>query len=470
MKNLVLVTFVVVLLGLMIPSATVMAYDVGSTYENLFTAVQGETNASATYAAFADQAMEEGYSVIANLFRATSDAEARHANEEWAVLVSLGADDSERPVAGTPTVGTTADNLLAAFNGETEEYTGMYPDFLAVNDEDIAAARSIFNRAMRAEEVHAGNYADVLANLDDVDYINSTYAVVYRCPTCGEVVTELPANDRCPICYQPGANFAMYSSTCANLFASVQGETNASAAYTAFAAKAQEEGYPVIARLFRATAEAEARHANDEWNVLKDVFEVDDKDRPVAATPDVGTTAQNMQAAFDGETYECTVMYPDFLAVARAEGIDGAITIFNRAMKAEEVHAGNYKDVLDNLTDAKYINSKYGTVFRCPVCGEVVTERPQNRCPICGAAGDSFVMYPPELVDAVPSASVEKLTGNKNKLTVTVTEKFDDDTTTVVTDVFSIDNNAAGTYNVGSYKVFVDTKGNVQIRECYIVK
>ena len=69
-----------------------------------------------------------------------------------------------------------------------------------------------------------------------------------------------------------------------------------------------------------------------------------------------------------------------------------------------------------------------------------------------------------------PSAFVEKLNGNKNNLTITVTETNSDGTTDNITKTFSIDNNAAGTYVVGLYKVYVDTKGNTQIRACYIVE
>jgi hypothetical protein len=67
------------------------------------------------------------------------------------------------------------------------------------------------------------------------------------------------------------------------------------------------------------------------------------------------------------------------------------------------------------------------------------------------------------------SASVEKQNGNKNDLTITITGKYSDGTTKVIAEkTFSIDNNAAGTYDVGGYSVYVDTKGNNQIRECYI--
>ena len=80
------------------------------------------------------------------------------------------------------------------------------------------------------------------------------------------------------------------------------------------------------------------------------------------------------------------------------------------------------------------------------------------------------VYVPPTVVSVAPAASVTKLNGNKNDLTITVTERLSDGSVNTVTRKFSIDNNAAGTYTVGDYKVYVDTKGNTQIRECYIVK
>ncbi|MDR0797292.1 MAG: hypothetical protein LBE70_01015 [Nitrososphaerota archaeon] len=177
--------------------------------------------------------------------------------------------------------------------------------------------------------------------------------------------------------------------TGANLYASVQGETNAAAAYRAFADKAETEGYLAVANLFRATADAEAKHADDEWAILQSMGETE---RPTAETPTVGSTAQNLQTAFEGETYEYTVMYLGFLETATKEENAEAARIFRWAMKAEEVHAGNYKDVLNNLQDADYLNEKYGEVYRCVTCGEVDTERPST-CPVCGAVGKTFVEY-----------------------------------------------------------------------------
>jgi X-Pro dipeptidyl-peptidase len=182
------------------------------TYANLFAAVQGETNAAAFYRASAAKALADGYPVIAQLFTATADAEAKHADDEWAILLSLGATAGERPVAAAPVVGATAENLLEAFNGETYEYTVMYPEFIAAAQaEGFAAAERIFKLACDAEAVHAINYNDVRTLLlaDNVAGINAKYAAVYRCPVCGEVEITRPVN--CPICNVAGTSFVAYS-------------------------------------------------------------------------------------------------------------------------------------------------------------------------------------------------------------------------------------------------------------------
>jgi rubrerythrin len=115
-------------------------------------------------------------------------------------------------------------------------------------------------------------------------------------------------------------------------------------------------------------------------------------DRPTATTPTVESTRQNLQTAIAGETYEYTVMYPKFLETAQKEENTDAARIFRLAMKAEEVHANNYKDVLANLQDTNYLNEKYNEVYRCVICGEVVVELP-DKCPICGALNNTFETY-----------------------------------------------------------------------------
>jgi len=464
-------TAVVGTVGAAGPVLTAVDPGVAATYDNLYAAVQGETNANAEYLAFAAQAKADGYPAVANLFIATAAAEQKHSDDEWAVLVTLGATD--RPVAAAPTVGTTAENLQTAINGEYYEYTTMYPDFLATaQDEGVTAAARIFNFAQQAEQIHYNNYSDVLANLDNPTYLNATYKTVYRCPVCGAVFTPatLPSS-RCNICGTAISAFVVYNlATYDNLYTAVQGETNAVANYTAFAAKAQAEGYPTVARLFTATAAAEQTHADAEWAVLVSMGATD---RPVADTPVVGTTAENLTAAIAGEDYEWTTMYPGFLATAQDEGVTAAARIFNLAQQAEHLHYNNYSDVLANLGNPAYLLQAYSTIYRCPVCGAIFTQATlptSGRCSICGTSESAFIVYGPDIVSVTPTAFVQKLSGNQNNLTVNVTVKNSDGLVTTTSTTLAIASNSAGTYTVGNYKVYVDTKGNDQIRACYIVQ
>ncbi|MCL2808135.1 MAG: rubrerythrin family protein [Coriobacteriia bacterium] len=173
------------------------------------------------------------------------------------------------------------------------------------------------------------------------------------------------------------------------LLAAVQGESSASAAYEAFAAAAKEEGYEGIARLFQATADAEAKHAEDEWALA---LELGATERPVADTPEVGTIEENLQAAIDGETYEYTVMYPAFIAIAQAEGLDEVAQLFTLVSAGEAVHAATFTYALSKIDDIEHLDSFFAEIFRCVDCGDIQTERP-DECKICAASGDTYVAY-----------------------------------------------------------------------------
>ena len=360
------------------------------TYFNLFAAVTGETQATANYRAFAEVAFEEDYPEIARLFLATADAEEKHAADLWKILLGMGAAEADKPEALDPVddldiVGDTEANLQTAYEGEFGEYNeedGTYPKFAKIAaDEELATIAALFSRTGKVEEGHAKNFKDILDNLTDPEYITNKYSEIYRCLTCGEVTTELPTN--CPVCHASGESFAVYGSTYANLFMSVKGETTAAAKYLDFAEKALAEGHIVIAQLFKATADAEQKHADDEWAILVNMDPtLTSEDKPAASEYEVGTTEENLLAAFNGETYEYTTMYPAFRAVASLENETAAAGIFRLAMRAEETHARNYKDVLDHLSDKAYINSTYASIYRCKTCGEIETTLPTN-CPIC---------------------------------------------------------------------------------------
>jgi len=451
-----------------------------ATYADLMMAVQGETNANAHYAAFAAKAKEERYYEIANLFTATAAAEAIHATFEWNMLMTMGATAAEKPVADTPVVGTTAENLQAAIDGETYEYTTMYPGFAAdATAEGYGVAASLFAQTGRVENIHANNFSDALANLNDAAYLSATFATTYLCPACGAVfdAATLPASGRCTVCGTSQSLYVQYvvSRTYADLMMAVQGETNANAHYTAFAAKANEDGYPEIASLFTATAAAEAIHATSEWNMLM-TMGATAAEKPVADTPTVGTTAENLQAAIDGETYEYTTMYPGFAADATAEGNNVAASLFTRTGRVENIHANNFSDALANLNDAAYLSATFATIYLCPVCGAVfdaATLPASARCPVCGTNVSISVIY--DTTTGIISADIQNLNifpnPAKEELCITAESQINK------VEIYDMDgkmlmqeNNFAGKMNVsslakGMYIVKIYINGEAAVRK-----
>lgn len=159
--------------------------------------------------------------------------------------------------------------------------------------------------------------------------------------------------------------------TLKDLMEAFAGESQANRKYTAFAKKAEAEGKTNAAKLFRAAADAETLHA------LKHL-EVAGK---------IGSTAENLKAGVEGETYEYKDMYPEFLKDAEAEGNKAAIMTFTFAMKAEEVHAGLYQEALDNIDQTEEV-----FYYLCPVCGNIEKAVPE-KCSICGVPGSKFIKY-----------------------------------------------------------------------------
>lgn len=157
-----------------------------------------------------------------------------------------------------------------------------------------------------------------------------------------------------------------------NLKNALAGESQANQKYRAFAKQAELEKLPNVARLFRTAAEAERIHAEAHLRNLGGI----------------GTTAANLKAAIEGETYEFTTMYPPMLAQAEAEG-HRAKLMFNYALKAEAVHAGLYQHALEAVEKGQDIAEP--RFYLCPVCGHIEFGIPPDKCPICGALGAKFV-------------------------------------------------------------------------------
>ena len=157
------------------------------------------------------------------------------------------------------------------------------------------------------------------------------------------------------------------------LMAAFAGESQANRRYLAFAKKAEEEGLPQIAKLFRAAAEAETVHALNHLRIAGKV----------------GMTVSNLDEAINGETYEFRKMYPEFIAVAQSEKNKQAEWSFTIANKVEEVHAGLYKKALDALKANKPLWSV--DYYVCKVCGNTVEKEALDKCPICGAPKAQFL-------------------------------------------------------------------------------
>ena len=177
---------------------------VGTTYDNLMTALQGETNAYTKYEAFAQVAKDEGYDQIARLFTCTADAERIHVGLELALAQKMKAD-TQQPSPGAVEEEATDGNLIAGAKGEIYETSDMYPAFIQkAREEGETEAEAVFTRAKLAEGYHAELYMNVYNTIGALD--DSAY---YLCPICG-YIHKGDASEPCPICGAPAASFKAY--------------------------------------------------------------------------------------------------------------------------------------------------------------------------------------------------------------------------------------------------------------------
>jgi rubrerythrin len=159
-----------------------------------------------------------------------------------------------------------------------------------------------------------------------------------------------------------------------NLQEAFAGESQANRKYLAFAKKADVDGYTMIARLFRAAAEAETVHAHAHLRVLGEVK----------------TTLENLQAAAAGEAFEYQKMYPQFVAEAEAENQKAAVASFKWAMAAEKIHNELYTRALASLQDGKDLEA--AAIYICPICGNVeIGNDGDEKCEICGTSKEKFL-------------------------------------------------------------------------------
>lgn len=192
--------------GLFLAASLLSAAGPASTLTDMQAAYNGESNAHATYLAFADKAQAEGYAKAASFFRAAAKAEEIHANNHAQVIKAMGAEP--KAVIKAADVKSTRENLTAALKGETYERDVMYPGFLvqARKEGRVDAIRSL-NYAKTAEAEHARLYQEALDDLSGWKAQNVTF---YVCPVCGYTSATRPS-EKCPSSFTPSHRFVAVS-------------------------------------------------------------------------------------------------------------------------------------------------------------------------------------------------------------------------------------------------------------------
>ncbi len=151
------------------------------------------------------------------------------------------------------------------------------------------------------------------------------------------------------------------------------GESQANRKYLAFAAQADKDGYPNVAKLFRAAAAAETVHAHAHLRAMGGLQD----------------TAANLQVAVDGEGFEFQKMYPPYLQKAQDEGHRAAEISFRNALAVEEVHYNMYSQALDAVKGGDDLPAR--KIYICEICGNTVYDQAEDKCSVCGAPAGKFV-------------------------------------------------------------------------------
>jgi rubrerythrin len=158
----------------------------------------------------------------------------------------------------------------------------------------------------------------------------------------------------------------------ADLKAAFAGESQAAEKYLVFAEKAEAEGLPNVANLFRAISFAETRHARNHFRVMAGI----------------GATADNLQTAFEGESFEIDEMYPAYVEVAKVQGDKQAFKSMHWALKAEMDHKRMYAEAREKVLAGSDVAAQPVSV--CLVCGHTVIGDVPDKCPVCAAAASAY--------------------------------------------------------------------------------
>ncbi len=166
-----------------------------------------------------------------------------------------------------------------------------------------------------------------------------------------------------------------------NLLKAFAGESQARNRYTYFASVAKKEGYEQIAGVFLETAEQEREHAKRFFKFLEGGMVEITATYPAGI---IGTTAQNLLAAADGEKEEWDILYKEFEQVAKEEGFPQIATAFRMIARVEAEHEARYRKLLANVVENKVFSKEEEIEWQCRNCGFVHKgKNAPNTCPAC---------------------------------------------------------------------------------------
>lgn len=213
--------------------------------------------------------------------------------------------------------------------------------------------------------------------------------VKYRCTICGYIYEgELPEDFVCPLCKQPASVFEKIeddtpastnkyagTKTEKNLMEAFAGESQARNKYTYFANVASREGYEQLAEIFLKTARNEQEHARVWFEELGNL----------------GSTAENLAAAAEGENFEWTDMYDRMAKEAEEEGFPELAERFRKVGAIEKAHEERYRALLNNIEMKKVFEKSEETMWECRVCGHIVVgKKAPEVCPVCKCSQSFF--------------------------------------------------------------------------------
>ncbi len=185
------------------------------TAENLMKAFAGESQARNRYTYYASTAKKEGYVQISNIFTETADNEKEHAKRFFKFLVeSLDGEMVEINASYPVALGDTKANLLAAAQGENEEWSELYPHFADIADEEgFPAIAVVFRKIADVEKHHEARYRKLYSNLINDTAYKKAGPVKWKCNNCGYIHEGDSAPQSCPACAHPQGYFEVFVET-----------------------------------------------------------------------------------------------------------------------------------------------------------------------------------------------------------------------------------------------------------------